>query len=86
MVRQWQQRFFGNRYASTELVNPDFQMITRGFGVPSGQVSDRNELEGALQDMLDRDGPFMLEVKVQKEGNIFPMVPAGGTVSEMRLD
>ena len=86
MVRQWQQLFFENRYASTELVNPDFQMITRGFGVPSGQVSDRNELEGALQDMLDRDGPFMLEVKVQKEGNIFPMVPAGGTVSEMRLD
>ena len=86
MVRQWQQLFFENRYASTELTNPDFQKITEGFGAPAGQVSDRKELQSALQDMLDRDGPFMLEVKVQKEGNIFPMVPAGGTVSEMRLD
>jgi acetolactate synthase-1/2/3 large subunit len=86
MVRQWQQLFFENRYASTELTNPDFQMITEGFGVPAGMVSERSELEQAIKDMLEREGPFMLEVKVQKEGNIFPMVPAGGTVSEMRLD
>ena len=86
MVRQWQQLFFENRYASTELTNPDFQMITEGFGVPAGMVSERSELEQAIKDMLEKEGPFMLEVKVQKEGNIFPMVPAGGTVSEMRLD
>ncbi len=86
MVRQWQQLFFSNRYSSTELKNPDFLMISEGFGVPAKQISERDDLKAALQDMLDLDGPFMLEVKVEKEGNIFPMVPAGGTVSEMRLD
>lgn len=86
MVRQWQQLFFSNRYSSTELKNPDFLKISEGFGVPSKQISEREDLKTALQDMLDQDGPFMLEVKVEKEANIFPMVPAGGTVSEMRLD
>jgi acetolactate synthase-1/2/3 large subunit len=86
MVRQWQQLFFSNRYASTELKNPDFLMISEGFGVPAKQISERDNLKATLQELIDYDGPFMLEVKVQKEGNIFPMVPAGGTVSEMRLD
>lgn len=86
MVRQWQQLFFSNRYSSTELKNPDFLMISKGFGVPSKQISDRKLLKETLQEVIDMDGPFMLEVKVQKEGNIFPMIPAGGTVSEMRLD
>jgi acetolactate synthase-1/2/3 large subunit len=86
MVRQWQQLFFSNRYSSTELKNPDFLMISEGFGVPSKQLSDRNLLKDTLQELIDVDGPFMLEVKVQKEGNIFPMIPAGGTVSEIRLD
>lgn len=86
MVRQWQQLFFSNRYSSTELKNPDFLMISEGFGVPSKQISDRKLLKETLQEVIDVDGPFMLEVKVQKEGNIFPMIPAGGTVSEMRLD
>ncbi len=86
MVRQWQELFFDGRYASTELVNPDFLMISRGFGVPSGQISKREDLDRALDDLVAEEGPFMLEVKVEKEGNIFPMVPAGGTVSEIRLD
>ncbi len=86
MVRQWQELFFKSRYANTELVNPDFLKITEGFGVPARQISERESLKKELQEMLSADGPFMLEVKVEKEGNIFPMVPAGGTVSEMRLD
>lgn len=86
MVRQWQELFFSGRYASTELVNPDFLKISEGFGVKSGKLSDRAKLKKTLQDVVKMDGPFMLEVNVQKEGNIFPMVPAGGTVSEMRLD
>jgi acetolactate synthase-1/2/3 large subunit len=86
MVRQWQELFFDGRYASTGLVNPNFLMISEGFGVPSKQISERSELKQTLQDVLEMDGPFMLEVKLEKEGNIFPMVPAGGTVSEMRLD
>lgn len=86
MVRQWQELFFEGRYASTGLVNPDFLMISEGFGVPAGKISERSELDQAIHDLLSKEGPFMLEVTVQKEGNIFPMVPAGGTVSEMRLD
>jgi len=86
MVRQWQQLFFSNRYSSTELINPDFLKISEGFGVPSKQISERDNLKQTLQELIDVDGPFMLEVKVEKEANIFPMVPAGGTVSEMRLD
>ena len=86
MVRQWQELFFQGRYANTELVNPDFLKIAEGFGVPSKQISERERLKKELQEMIASDGPFMLEVKVAKEGNIFPMIPAGGTVSEMRLD
>ncbi len=86
MVRQWQELFFESRYANTELVNPDFLKIAEGFGVPGKQLSDRNQLKKELQQLIAIDGPFVLEVKVEKEGNIFPMIPAGGTVSEMRLD
>jgi len=86
MVRQWQELFFKGRYASTELVNPNFLMIAEGFGVPGKQISDRDDLKTELENLIAFDGPFLLEVKVQQEGNIFPMVPAGGTVSEMRLD
>lgn len=86
MVRQWQQLFFSKRYASTELINPNFQQISEGFGVPAGQISERDQLKEKLEEVTAMEGPYMLEVKVQKEGNIFPMVPAGGTVSEMRLD
>jgi len=86
MVRQWQQLFFESRYASTELTNPDFTKIAEGFGVPGKKISDREELDGSLDDLLAHDGPFVLEIEVQKEGNIFPMVPAGASVSDIRLD
>ncbi len=86
MVRQWQELFFESRYANTELVNPDFLKIAEGFGVPGKQLFDRNRLKEELQALMVLEGPFVLEVKVEKEGNIFPMIPAGGTVSEMRLD
>ncbi|MFH0756522.1 MAG: biosynthetic-type acetolactate synthase large subunit [Bacteroidota bacterium] len=86
MVRQWQELFFDGRYASTGLTNPDFCMIAEGFGVPAKKISDRNELDKALDDLLAFDGPFLLEIEVQKEGNIFPMVPAGASVSDIRLE
>lgn len=86
MVRQWQELFFEKRYASTELINPDFQKVTEGFGVRSAILADRKDLSKSLDDLIADKGPFMLEVKVEKEGNIFPMIPAGGTVSEMRLE
>lgn len=86
MVRQWQDLFYEKRYASTELVNPDFLKIAEGFGIPGRQISRREELDAALDELMAQEGPFLLEVIVEKEANIFPMVPAGGTVSEMRLE
>ncbi len=86
MVRQWQELFFEGRYASTGLTNPDFSKIAEGFGVPAKKITKREELDQALDELLSREGPFLLEIEVQKEGNIFPMVPAGGTVSDIRLE
>jgi len=86
MVRQWQQMFFDKRYSSTELTNPDFITIARGFGIDGKKVSEREDLDGTIEDMLNHEGPFLLEVTVEKEGNVFPMVPAGASVSDIRLE
>ncbi|MGW8316302.1 MAG: thiamine pyrophosphate-binding protein, partial [Bacteroidales bacterium] len=86
MVRQWQELFFDSRYASTGLTNPDFTKISEGFGVPARKITQREDLEEAMSALLNSEGPGLLEVEVQQEGNIFPMVPAGGTVSEIRLE
>jgi acetolactate synthase-1/2/3 large subunit len=85
MVRQWQELFFDQRYASTELVNPDFVMIGKAFGIPSKKVSEREDLTAALKEMIETDGPYLLEIKVEKQGNVFPMVEPGKSVSEVRL-
>jgi len=86
MVRQWQDMFFDKRYAYTELTNPDFIKIAEGFGISGKKITKREELSKALDDLLIFDGPSLLEIKVMKEANVLPMVPAGGTVSEMRLE
>jgi acetolactate synthase-1/2/3 large subunit len=86
MVRQWQELFFESRYANTGLYNPDFSRISEGFGVPAKKITDRADLDSALDELLATEGPGLLEVEVQKEGNIFPMVPAGATISDIRLE
>ncbi len=86
MVRQWQQLFFDKRYSSVALQNPDFVKIAEGFGVAGKVVEDSTELGSAIQEMLDYDGPYLLHVRVEKEGNIFPMIPTGCSVSEIRLE
>jgi acetolactate synthase-1/2/3 large subunit len=86
MVRQWQELFFDKRYASTELINPDFQTIAKGYHVPSVKITERNNLDSAIQELVETDGPFLMEVAVEKEGNVFPMVPAGASVSDIRLE
>lgn len=85
MVRQWQELFFENRYSSVELQNPDFVMISEGFGVKAHSIDNIAELEGAVEAMLAHDGPYVLHVKVMKEENVFPMIPSGAGVSEIRL-
>ncbi len=85
MVRQWQDMFFDKRYASTELVNPDFVTIASGFSIPAKKVTKREELNDSLIEMLGSKGPYLLEIIVEKEGNVFPMIEPGSSVSEIRL-
>ncbi len=85
MVRQWQQLFFERRYSSVELKNPDFIKIAEGFGVPGRKIDKPEELEAAVAEMLRQDGPFLLHVRVEKEENVFPMVPSGKAVDEIVL-
>ena len=85
MVRQWQQLFFDKRYASTEMTNPDFIKIAEGYHIKAKQVTDRKDLAGAVEEMMKSDEAYFLEVRVQKEGNVFPMIPTGASVSEVRL-
>ena len=85
MVRQWQELFFDKRYASTTLVNPDFQQIVKGYEIKTKKVTQREQLNSAVKEMLEFEGAYFLEVRVGKENNVFPMVPTGASVSEIRL-
>lgn len=86
MVRQWQQLFFEKRYSFTEMKNPDFVGIAKAYGLAAQKVTSRDQLESAVQDMLDHQGPYMLEVVVEKEDNVFPMVPTGASISDIILE
>jgi len=86
MVRQWQQLFFDKRYSATEMVNPDFQKIAEAYKIEAKRIDERADLDQALQEMLNHDGAYFLEVMVGKENNVFPMVPSGAGVSEIRLE
>ena len=85
MVRQWQQMFFEKRYASTEMVNPDFIAIAKGYYIKAERVTKRNDLDSAINRMLLNDEPYFLEICVEKEDNVFPMIPSGASVSDIRL-
>ncbi|MGM0945796.1 MAG: biosynthetic-type acetolactate synthase large subunit [Bacteroidota bacterium] len=85
MVRQWQQMFFDRRYSFTELDNPDFIKIAEAYNIRSQKVTERSGLTEAIEDMLIHDGPFFLEVVVEKEDNVFPMIATGCSVEEVRL-
>jgi acetolactate synthase-1/2/3 large subunit len=85
MVRQWQQLFFDKRYASTEMVNPDFVKIAEGYFLDAKRVTTRDDLGSAIDEMIASDKPYFLEVCVEKEANVFPMIPSGASVSEIRL-
>lgn len=86
MVRQWQQLFFDKRYASTEMTNPDFVTIAKGYHIPAKKVTAREDLAGAVEEMLATEGPYFLEVVVEKEDNVFPMIPTGASLTEIRLN
>jgi acetolactate synthase-1/2/3 large subunit len=86
MVRQWQQLFFDKRYSFTKLQNPDFVKLAGAFSIASQKVTRREDLTVAINEMIDHTGPYLLEVVVEKEDNVFPMVPAGASVSKIILE
>jgi len=86
MVRQWQELFHGKRYSFTEMDNPDFVKIAEAYSIKANKVTKREELKSSIQEMLDAKGPYFLEAVVGKEDNVFPMVPAGASVSDILLE
>lgn len=86
MVRQWQELFFESRYSFVNLENPDFVKVSEGFRIPAERVESRDDLDAALDRLIAEDGPRLLEIVVEKEENVFPMVPSGESVSNIRLE
>ena len=86
MVRQWQELFYDKRYSFTELTNPDFEFIAKGNHIPYRMVDKHEDLADAVKEMHQTKGAFLLEVRVEREENVFPMVPAGAPVTDIRLE
>ena len=82
-VRQWQELFFDHRYSWTPMLNPEYSLIAKGYGIPSRLVIERDELDDAIREMLSTPGPYLLHVAIKEEANVMPMTPPGATVSEM---
>jgi acetolactate synthase-1/2/3 large subunit len=85
MVRQWQELFFDKRYASTIMTNPDFVKIAEGYGIEANRVESRGDLNTAIQKMVASKSSYFLEVVIEQEDNVFPMIPTGASVSDIRL-
>ena len=85
-VRQWQYMFFNKRYSFTPMLNPDYEKIAEGYGIPCRTVVERAELADAIREMLETDGPYLLQVAVKEEDNVLPMTPPGGSVDDMLLE
>ncbi len=85
MVRQWQYMFFKSRYAATELVNPDFVAIAAGYKIQGKRITEREDLTGSVSEMMACDGPYLLEIAIEKESNVYPMIEPGASVSDIKL-
>ena len=86
MVRQWQELFYDKRYSFTELTNPDFSLLAAANRIPYRCVERHEDLDDAIREMRETEGAFLLEVRVKKDENVFPMVPAGQPVDKIRLE
>lgn len=86
MVRQWQDMFFEKRYSFTEMVSPDYVTLAMSYGIKGRRVTTRDELAPAISEMLLSEKTFLLEVMVEREDNVFPMIPTGESVSNIRLE
>ena len=85
MVRQWQELFFEERYSSTRMKNPDFVKVADAYGIKGRKVTQREELDDAIREMLEHDGAYLLEVVVETKGMVYPMVPAGESITNILL-
>jgi acetolactate synthase-1/2/3 large subunit len=85
MVRQWQELFNERRYSFVDIQSPNFVALAAAYGIPGKSISEREYLPAVLKEMMETKGSFLLEVNVTKENNVFPMVPQGCSVSEIRL-
>ena len=85
MVRQWQELFFDKRYASTEMVSPDFVKLANAYNIEAVRVSKRENLANAIKTMVASKNAYFLEVVIEQEDNVFPMIPTGASVSDVRL-
>ncbi|MDR1698362.1 MAG: biosynthetic-type acetolactate synthase large subunit [Prevotellaceae bacterium] len=83
MVRQWQELFWNKRYSFTEMANPNFVEIAKAYGIKSKEVEKREDLDGAIAEMLADDEAFLLVVKVENEGKVYPMIPAGKSICDL---
>jgi len=85
-VRQWQEMFFQHRYSFTPMVNPDYELIAKGYGIPAKTVIERKDLDAAIQEMLATPGPYLLQCAIKEDDNVLPMTPPGANVNEMLLE
>ncbi len=85
-VRQWQEMFFQRRYSFTPMVNPDYELIAKGYGIPAKTVVEREDLDAAIQEMLQTAGPYLLQCAIKEDDNVLPMTPPGANVNEMLLE
>ena len=86
MVRQWQELFFKQRYSETYMLNPDFTAIAAAYGIKGRNVKDRSQLDEAIAEMMAHKGAYLLNVAVEEKGMVFPMIPAGGCVTDILLN
>ena len=86
MVRQWQELFYDKRYSFTYLENPDFQKVAQAYDIPSRRVTSLDDLDEAIEEMLQTDGAYLLEACVGDGENVFPMIPAGATIDKIFMD
>lgn len=86
MVRQWQELFFEKRYSFVDMESPDFVKLADAYGIPGKSISERKDLVVSLRELYESDGPYLLEVKVEQEDNVFPMITSGTGVGDMRLE
>lgn len=85
MVRQWQQLFFEKRYSFTEMLSPDFTIIAKAYGIAAQSINKREQLSEAIDNFLKSTGSYLLEIHVEKQENVFPMIPSGAAVTDVQL-